>query len=284
MRTAQLLRWGIGTTAGLVVLGAVGGCGVSSGGASIAGASPVGDSSGGGKTTTVIASESTSTSTSASASTSTAFATTPYVEPATATNATSSTPNSTSTAAAIATPGASATATNTSVATSLACATTDLNLQVFEPPQATPSNHAGTPTVPIGPGLGALRGTRPQQFTLVFTNVSRTSCTVSGYPSVDFLQAGMRGPLSAPNSYSPATRVTVVRLSPGGAAQSSITFTTNSYANLHGSRCNEVVAVRVYIPGSTKALVSGARDEAGHRIADFYVCGHKVVVWALQAK
>jgi uncharacterized protein DUF4232 len=284
MRAAQLLRWGIGTTAGLVVLGAVGGCGMSSSGTSIAGASPVGDSNSG-RTTTPIA----STSNSASTSTSTAFATTPNVEPATTTatytpNSAASTPAAVSTTTPTTTPTAANTPTTTSTATSLVCTTADLGFQVFEPSQPTPSSHASTPTVPIGPGLGALRGTRAQQFTLVFTNVSHAACTVSGYPSVDFLQPGTRGPLSAPNSYSPSTKVTNVRLSPGGAAQSSITFTTNSYTNPRGSRCNEVVSVRVYIPGSTKALVSGARDNADHRIADFYVCGHKVVVWALQPK
>ena len=286
MRAAQLLRWGIGTTAGLVVLGAVGGCGMSSGGTSIAGASPVGDSNNG---RTTVAMASTSTSSSTSASTSTAFATTPNVEPVTTTATATYTPNSAaSTPAAISTTTptttATPTATNASTTTSLVCTTADLGFQVFEPSQPTPSDHAGTPTVPIGPGLGALRGTRAQQFTLVFTNVSHAACTVSGYPSVDFLQPGTRGALSAPNSYASSTKVTNVRLSPGGAAQSSITFTTNSYTNPRGSRCNEVVSVRVYIPGSTKAVVSGARDKAGHRIADFYVCGHKVVVWALQSK
>lgn len=282
MRAAQLLRWGIGTTAGLVVLGAVSGCGVSSSGTSIAGASPAGDGS---RTTAVMASSSASTPAS------TTFATTPNVEPATTTATATYTPSSAaSTPAAISTttPTTAATRTasntSTSTATSVVCTTADLGFQVFEPSQATPSAHAGTPTVPIGPGLGALRGTRAQQFTLVFTNVSRAACTVSGYPSVDFLQPGTRGALSAPNSYASSTKVTNVRLSPGGAAQSSITFTTNSYTNPRGSRCNEVVSVRVYIPGSTKALVSGARDKAGHRIADFYVCGHKVVVWALQPK
>ena len=171
------------------------------------------------------------------------------------------------------------------MATTSTCPTTDLTLQVFEPPPATPSAHAGAPVVPTGPGLGALRGTRTQQFTLVFTNVSRFACSVQGYPSVDFLQAGTLGPLSAPNSYAPGTKVTNVRLSPDGVAQSLITFTTNSYANPHGSRCDEVIAVRVYLPGSTKALISGVRDGRNHRsIPDFYVCGHMVVVRALQPR
>jgi hypothetical protein len=136
--------------------------------------------------------------------------------------------------------------------------------------------------VPIGPGLGALHGIQAQQLTLVFTNVSRSACTVSGYPSVDFLRAGAQGPLSAPDSFSQTTTVTDVRLSPGSAARSSITFTTNSYANSRGSRCDEVVAVRAYLPGSVKSLVSGARDGANRRIQHFYVCGHKVIVQALQ--
>ena len=283
MRTAWLLRWGIGTAAALVALGAVGGCGVSSSGVSLVGASRSGSAGGGGKTMVAVASQSTPTSIAfaATSSTNTAKANAANTTSATTTDATISTPRSTS-AAFVSTSAARNTPTPT--ATVSACTTADLNLQVFEPSPAIPAGHTRTPVVPIGPGLGALHGIRAQQLTLVFTNVSHATCIVSGFPSVDFLRAGVQGPISTPDSFSRTTAVPDVRLSPGSAARTSITFTTNSYANSHGSRCDEAVAVRAYLPGSVRALVSGARDGANHRIQYFYVCGHKVVVQALQPR
>jgi Protein of unknown function (DUF4232) len=283
MRTAWLLRWGIGTAAALAALGAVGGCGVSSSGASDVRASQSGIAGGGGKTLVIVASRSTPTSIAfaATSSTNAANTTAAHTKSATATDATISTPTPRSTSATFVSTSA---ALNPSTATVSACTTADLNLQVFEPSPTTPSGHARTPVVPIGPGLGALHGIRTQQLTLVFTNVSHSACIVSGFPSVDFLRAGVQGPLSAPDSFSRTTAVPDVRLSPGSAARASITFTTNSYANSRGSRCDEAVAVRAYLPGSVKALVSGARDGANHRIQYFYVCGPKVIVEALQPK
>jgi hypothetical protein len=273
MRTARLLRWGIGIAAGLVVLGAVSGCGASSSGVSVVGASRGGDT-GGGKTVVAVASRSAPASIAFAA---TSNANAANTKSATATDAMISTPRSTS-----ATFVSTSAARNASTTADSTCTTADLSLQVFEPSPATPSGHARTPVVPIGPGLGALHGIQAQQLTLVFTNISHSACTVSGFPSVDFLRAGVQGPLSAPNSFSHATTVADVRLSPGSAARSAITFTTNSYANSRGSRCDEVVAVRAYLPGSMRALVSGARDGANHRIQHFYVCGHTIIVRALQ--
>jgi hypothetical protein len=119
---------------------------------------------------------------------------------------------------------------------------------------------------------------------LIFTDVSRSDCVLRGYPSVDFLQAGVHGPLSAPNSFLPIPRVTDVHLSPGATATSLITFTTNGVGNPGGSRCDEVVAVRVYPPGSTSALLSAAHDSSknGAVIPHFFICGHEVIVRAVQ--
>lgn len=177
------------------------------------------------------------------------------------------------------------TATATSASVSAACGAGDLSLRVFESSLGRPASHGGSAAdVPIGSGLLALHSTRVQQLTLVFTNVSHAACTMHGYPSVDFLWAGARGPLSAPDSFSRGAEVTDVRLSPGGAATSLIAFTTNGNANSRGSRCDAVVAVRVYPPGSTQALISGARDAGtGLVVPHFYVCGHKVVVQAVRA-
>jgi hypothetical protein len=255
MRTARLLKWAIGTVASLVVLATVAGCGVSSSGISVVGVNP-GSGGTGGSVVAVVA----------TGPTSTGLAAAPNAAPAAAADTTISTN------------------TSKNANPNEVCAAADLSLQVFESSYATPSSHVRTPVVPIAPGLSALHGTRAQQLTLVFTNVSHSACTMRGYPSVDFIRSGVHGPLSAPNSFSRATKVTDVRLSPGGAARSLISFTTNSYANSHGSRCDEVVAVRVYPPDSVNALVSGARDEANHNIPRFYVCGHMVVVRAVQSK
>lgn len=126
--------------------------------------------------------------------------------------------------------------------------------------------------------------TRTQALTLTFTNVSRGECTLSGYPSVDFLRGGVRGPLSAPDVFAASPGVVDVQLLPGQAASSQITFTANGSGNPHGSRCEQVVAVRVYAPGSTVALSSAVRDTTGHRLPSFYVCGHKVVVHAVRGE
>ena len=129
---------------------------------------------------------------------------------------------------------------------------------------------------------GKKSATSEQQLTLLFTNRSHAACTLRGYPSVDFLRAGVWGPLSAPDSFAPNPGVVSVRLAPGDAASSRIAFTTNGSANPRGVRCEQVVAVRVYPPGLTKALTSDVRDVADHRIPSFYVCGHKVVVHAVR--
>jgi hypothetical protein len=120
--------------------------------------------------------------------------------------------------------------------------------------------------------------------TLTFTDVSHSDCILRGYPSVDFLQVGTHGPLSAPNSFSPIPGITAVRLTPGATASSLITFITNGSGNAQGSRCDTVVAVRVYPPGSTSALISAAHDgsKKGGVIPRFFVCGHQVIVRAVQ--
>ena len=276
MRAARLLKLTVGTTATLITLSVASGCALSSNGTNVSGANPGSGNGSGGKTVAAVA---------VVASTSIVRTGTPNAESGATANA--ATPTSTDTSVGTDTAAASSTAAFASASANVvACTAADLNLQVFESSQANrPPNHNDAPIVPIGTGLGALlHGTRTQQLTLVFTNVSNSACTTRGYPSVDFLRAGVHGPLSAPDSYSGAAKVTNVRLAPGGAARSLITFTANSDANSRGSHCDAVIAVRVYPPDSTKALISGARDEQDHPISHFYVCGHKVVVQALQAR
>jgi hypothetical protein len=293
VRTKRALRatgWGIGNAAAaLVTLGAVTGCGMQGGGIAVVGANPAtvpvvapvsataaGESSAtaqgdaallttrGGRGTAAAA-----TSTGIAASTSTGSAT----------GGQNGAVGGTSTVNGTATTSTTALPTDTAIATPPAgvCGAGALNLQVM----------TSTTAAYVGGGTNAGRrtfgvSTRPQQLTLAFTNVSHSSCTLRGYPNVDFLRGGIRGPLSAPDSFAPSPRVADVRLAPGEVATAEITFTANGADNPHGSRCDQVIAVRVYAPGSTKALTAGAHDVAGHRIPSFYVCGHGVVVHAVQ--
>ena len=267
MRTTRLLGLSLSTMAALTALGAIGGCGMDSR-ITVVGANP--------RSVAVNTSNrSTDTSTSSARTATTAQA----VEPAAA-------------AASISSIFTASSAPTTS--TGEPCSAAALHLQVFESSLPSPSTHpdaspnaksTSANSVRTSPtnNLDSRNSTRTQQLTLVFTNVSRSACTLRGYPSVDFLRAGVRGPLSAPDSFVPTPGVATVRISPGGAASSLITITTNSSGNHHGSRCEAVIAVRVYPPGSTKALTSATRTSStSAALPHFYVCGHKVVVRAVQ--
>jgi hypothetical protein len=117
----------------------------------------------------------------------------------------------------------------------------------------------------------------------VFTNVSASTCYLRGFPNVDFLRGGNHGPLSEPDAFSTVLPANRVELAPGGAASASATFVTNDPQNVRGSRCDDAVGVRTFPPGSSAALSSGVHDTHGAPLSHFYVCGHGVVVSALQA-
>ena len=305
MRRTRLLEWSVGTVVGLAALSAVGGCDTTSG------TNTVGAGPGSGSAASTSLSSS-STQQVIIGSTSSAHSAGPGHSGATGGGTSTSTPagstpsptrtspntqpgdNATTAPATSAnTPSATPTSTGGTGSAGHACSSVDLSLQAFEFPQITvPTHpvHAPGPTSPTNPTnstnsvAGGRSATRPQQMTLTFTDVSHSACTLSGYPSVDFLRAGMAGPLSAPNSFAPVPGVTNIHLTPGSTASSVITFITNGASNPHGSRCDNVVAVRVYPPGSTSALVSPAHDSSkkGSVIARFFVCGHVVIVHAIQ--
>lgn len=306
MRTTRTAagRWGIVGTAAtaLVTLGTVTGCGMAGGGISVVGANPA---------TVPVVAQASSSDTGTGAGTATSTAAQGDAAVLSDKGASGATAQATATAAAAAAGGSSVTTAATTgvgspaaspgagtgtgatapadvpttMATSAggACSSGALSLQVTA--ASSVAYVAGGGAVGGGARLevhGLAFATRTQQLTLTFTNVSRASCTLRGYPSVDFLRGGIKGPLSAPDSFAPNPGVADVELSPGGVATAQVTFTANGAGNPHGLRCDQVVAVRVYAPGSTKALTSGAHDAAGHRIPSFYVCGHKVVVHAVQ--
>ena len=132
-----------------------------------------------------------------------------------------------------------------------------------------------------GPGTDNQR-IRRQQVTLVLTNISSSKCVLRGYPNIDFLRSGAHGQLSEPDTFSAAHPVTSVELKPGGAATATATFVTNSPRNAHGLHCDDAVALRAFPPGSTVAISAGIRDAHGSTLPQFYICGHGVVVTALQ--
>jgi len=177
----------------------------------------------------------------------------------------------------IATVVAQTTLTAASAATSTndACRSTSLRLQAFESPLSAPHSAALT---------------HDQTLTLVFTNTSGFACTLRGYPSVVFLRSGIRGPLSTPDAFSASDSVTPVRLASGAAASATITFATNGSANgsattSGGSRCEDVIGVRVYPPDSVTALSTEVTDpRAAGAISHFSVCGHRVDVGSIKAQ
>ena len=302
MRRTRLLGWSVGTVVGLAALSAVGGCDTTSGTNTVgagAGRGSAASTSLSGSTTQIIIGSTSSahsagpghngatgggaatTSTPSGGGAASPRRTSPGTQPGN--NAT------TAPATSANTPPATPTGTGGTGSAPHACSSVDLSLQAFELPLTTvPTHpvHAPSPTNLPGSTASGRSATRPQQMTLLFTDVSRSACTLSGYPSVDFLQTGLAGPLSAPNSFAPIPGVTKIHLAPGTTATSVITFITNGATNPHGSRCDDVVAVRVYPPGSTSALVSQAHDSsakgAGSIIAHFFVCGHVVIVRAMQ--
>lgn len=171
------------------------------------------------------------------------------------------------------------TAASTTTSTNDACRATSLRLQAYVSPLTAPQSAALT---------------RDQTLTLVFTNTSGFACTLRGYPSVDFLRAGIRGPLSTPDAFSASASVTPVRLASGAAASAAITFATDGSANgtangsattPGGSRCEDVIGVRVYPPDSVTALSTEVTDSrTASAISHFSVCGHRVDVGSIQAQ
>ena len=211
MRSARVTGWGIGTAAtALTVAWAIGGSGLQGGGIAVVGANPA--------TVPVVVSGYTSTAGAPSSSagkgdsavltdsgtgtgTGTGSGTDSGVGSgrgpgdgrgvtATATSAMGSTGVSVSPAA---TGTASSTATHGGKD---GCAGGALRLQVTA---LTSAGAAGGSADSLGaanlrryaPGVG----TRTEQLTLTFKNVSGLTCTLRGYPSVDFLRGGVRGPL-----------------------------------------------------------------------------------------
>lgn len=157
---------------------------------------------------------------------------------------------------------------------SVTCTVADLRLRV---------TLAGSTATRVGVKNGnGNKNVRRQRVTLVYTNISTSACVLRGYANVDFLRAGVGGPLSEPDTFARSVPIRRVELAPGGVARASAAFMTNDPRNTHGSHCDDAVAVRTFPPGSTVAIASGLRDAHGVTLRHFYVCGHGVVISALQ--
>jgi len=156
-----------------------------------------------------------------------------------------------------------------------ACSASDLMLSATW--ATTESGRAAADDV-SGSGGGT---TSRQSLMLAYLNVSTAACVLSGYPNVDFVHAGAVGPFGEPDTFAAKiSTVSRVELAPGGEAMATAGFITNGPLNVSGSRCDDAVGVRTFVPGSSAAITASADDAYGNPLQQFFVCGHGVVVSA----
>jgi hypothetical protein len=89
--------------------------------------------------------------------------------------------------------------------------------------------------------------------TLVFTNVSKTTCTLTGYPGVSYVGAG--GVQSGNAAVRTGGSIATVTLRPGGTASATI-HDSNGISGYSPQRCelSPAQGLRVYPPGRKTAL------------------------------
>jgi Protein of unknown function (DUF4232) len=110
----------------------------------------------------------------------------------------------------------------------------------------------GTLKLSAGTGSGAAGST---YYSLDFTNVSRSTCTLDGYPGVSFVTSGpQRSELGQPAYRDAAFASHPVTLSPGSTAHADLRV--QLAASYPAALCKPVSAhwLRVYPPESTTAL------------------------------
>jgi hypothetical protein len=146
---------------------------------------------------------------------------------------------------------AATTAAATPTAAASAAATT-----VPATPPSTPSSPACSTadlsaTVNTSPG-GAAAGST--YYPLDFTNTSKSSCYLYGYPGVSFVTGPSGGQVGQPASRNPAVAPGTVILAPGGTAH--VTIQVVDALNYSKSTCKPVTAhwLKVFPPGQFTAL------------------------------
>ncbi|MGO9218813.1 MAG: DUF4232 domain-containing protein [Streptosporangiaceae bacterium] len=123
-------------------------------------------------------------------------------------------------------------------------------------PPSTPSAPACSPadlsaTVNTSPG-GAAAGST--YYPLNFTNTSKSSCYLYGYPGVSFVTGPSGSQIGEPASRNPAVGPSTVILPPGGTAH--VTIQVVDALNYSKSDCKPVTAhwLKVFPPGQFTAL------------------------------
>jgi hypothetical protein len=123
-------------------------------------------------------------------------------------------------------------------------------------PPSTPSAPACSPadlsaTVNTSPG-GAAAGST--YYPLNFTNTSKSSCYLYGYPGVSFVTGPSGSQIGKPASRNPAVGPSTVILPPGGTAH--VTIQVVDALNYSKSDCKPVTAhwLKVFPPGQFTAL------------------------------
>jgi len=158
----------------------------------------------------------------------------------TSANSSAGSPASPAATTAAATPTAASASATTAPATppstpsSPACSTADLSA-----------------TVNTGPG-GAAAGST--YYPLNFTNTSKSSCYLYGYPGVSFVTGPSGSQVGQPASRNPAVAPSTVILAPGGTAH--VTIQVVDAMNYSKSACKPVTAhwLKVFPPGQFTAL------------------------------
>lgn len=114
---------------------------------------------------------------------------------------------------------------------------------------------------------------------LVFENTSTSTCTMIGYPGVDFLDDGVAlGESTTRDSGALSNPVRQITLVPGDPSRDESTSAI-SWSNT-GSNCRTATAVQAIAPNDTSSLSAGIDDQADGLVKSFQVCSSAITVEA----
>ena len=152
--------------------------------------------------------------------------------------------------------GSKASTAATAPSSAASSATPTTRVTTLPTPPSSPSAPGCSPadlsaTVNSSPG-GAAAGST--YYPLNFTNTSKSSCYLYGYPGVSFVTGPSGSQIGVPASRNPAVAPSTVILPPGGTAH--VTIQVVNAMNYSKSDCKPVTAhwLKVYPPGQFTAL------------------------------
>lgn len=149
-------------------------------------------------------------------------------------------------------PSGSSTTTSTTTSPSNASSTATTAPATTAPP-TTAAGPLPCPTSALGVALGAPNGAAGSTYyVLTFTNTSKVSCTLTGYPGVSYVAGSQGTQIGAPAARLPGT-VTTVTVQSGASAFASL---REVVAGNYPSSCGltNVAGLRIYPPNQTAAL------------------------------